>query len=204
MTPIERPRSNSQEAQANCQEAPDRDDLSWTAMLYVAGDLSGSELAAFEQRLANDTAACEAVGQAVLLAQATAAAFEAMSEHFIESSPSTNSASPARAVPGLLRSRRFVAGLAASAVAATAVALISEPFAPAPEAVVREYETRQAVELLHEWSNAGDNIDSILADARDSLPGDLSDELSDTRVPEWMLIAVQASVESGEPQVMEN
>lgn len=198
MTPIERSLSNS-------QDAPDRDDLSWAAMLYAAGELSGPELEGFEQRLANDTAACEAVGRAVLLAQATVKAFDVTPElHIKEAGTSTIHTSPHRASLAPLRSRRIVAGLAASAVAATAVALISEPFAPAPEAVVRELETRQAVELLHEWSNAGENIDSILADARDSLPGDLSDELSDTRVPEWMLIAVQASVESGEPQVMEN
>lgn len=200
MTPIERPHSNSQDTQ-------DRDDLSWTAMLYAAGELSASELEAFELRLANDTAACEAVSRTVLLAQATAEAFDVMPEPRIEAGPSTIHTShsiPDRAVPALQRSRRRAAGLAALAVAATAVVLISRPFSPAPEVVVKDFDTRQAGKLLHEWSSAGENIDSILADARDSLPGDLSDELSDTRVPEWMLIAVQASVESGEPQVMEN
>lgn len=197
MTPIERPHSNS-------QDAPDRDDLSWTAMLYAAGELPASELEAFELRLANDTAACEAVSRAVLLAQATAEAFDVMPEPRIEAGLSTIHTSPDRAVPALQRSRRRAAGLTALALAATAVVLISRPFSPAPEVVVKDFDARQAVELLHEWSSAGENIDSILADARDSLPGDLSDELSDTRVPEWMLIAVQASVESGEPQVMEN
>jgi len=192
MTPIERPRSNS-------QDSSDRDDLNWTAMLYASGELAGSELEVFEQRLAGDTAACEAVGRAVLLARAAVEAFNSMPE-------TTTDPSPAKVQngPGFLRPRHVVAGLAASAAAVTAAALISGSFIPAPDTVVQELETRQVMELLHEWSSAGASINSVLADARDSLPGDLSDELADTSVPEWMLIAVQASTDSREAQVMEN
>src|SRR4051812_7029606 len=45
-------------------------DLRWTAFLYVTGDLSSVEEAAFELRLADDQAAREAVGEAVELAGA--------------------------------------------------------------------------------------------------------------------------------------
>ncbi|MDB5386950.1 MAG: hypothetical protein JWM11_2596 [Planctomycetaceae bacterium] len=48
-------------------------DLDWLAFQYAAGELHGTELVAFESRLANDLAAGEALAKAVLLGQMVAA-----------------------------------------------------------------------------------------------------------------------------------
>ena len=49
-------------------------DLDWTAFCYAAGELSSEEVADFEQRLAEDQGAREALARAVELTQAVAAA----------------------------------------------------------------------------------------------------------------------------------
>ena len=53
-------------------DAP-RDDLSWTAFLYVSNELSAEDRAAFEVRLGEDQDAREAVCRAVTLTSAVAA-----------------------------------------------------------------------------------------------------------------------------------
>jgi len=49
---------------------PEYSELQWLAFQYVSGELSTAAAAEFEQQLAGDQAACEAVAQAVLLTSA--------------------------------------------------------------------------------------------------------------------------------------
>ncbi len=48
-------------------DTPDRDSLNWLAVQYVLGELSESEASAFEERLAVDLTACEAIAEATRL-----------------------------------------------------------------------------------------------------------------------------------------
>ena len=52
-------------------------ELKWLALRYVSGEMDEAEVAEFEQQLADDQAACEAVASAVQTALAVQAAFEA-------------------------------------------------------------------------------------------------------------------------------
>jgi hypothetical protein len=56
--------------------AKDRSELDWLAFQYVAGELPADEAARFEERLAVDQQACEAVADAVELAEVTCTVIE--------------------------------------------------------------------------------------------------------------------------------
>ena len=56
------------------REPSDDDDLDWLAFCYVADELDAQSRAAFEQRLATDVLACEAVADAVQLSSLVYAA----------------------------------------------------------------------------------------------------------------------------------
>ncbi|MFQ5731265.1 MAG: hypothetical protein ACE5KM_04840, partial [Planctomycetaceae bacterium] len=85
-----------------------RDDLEWTAFRYVANELSAEEAAAFEQRLADDQAAREAVARCVEMTHAVVALAEAEEAHVL-------------ATPSAAGSRRGVWSVVACVAAVAAV-----------------------------------------------------------------------------------
>ena len=66
-----------------------RDELEWDAFRYVANELSADESTAFEQRLADDQEAREAVAHCVEMTHAVVALAEAETAHVLVMAPFT-------------------------------------------------------------------------------------------------------------------
>lgn len=148
-----------------------RSDLAWLANCYVAGELSAEETAAFEARLENDEAACEAVAHAMELNLAIAAAFE--------SSPLA-----ARHIP-LKQPSRWT-GVAITAVAATALVAASVALmighGSATNGIARKDGTERLVAAWASGEAARNNAadDELIEVANDA----------DLDPPDWMLAAL--------------
>ena len=110
--------------QENTSPTQISDDLFWTACCFVSGDLSTEMESEFEQRLASDQSAREAVALAVETLGVTRAALSLA----VELPGSTISANAA----GPMRNRPLMVGLTVGlvAVAACLVAMVSWPLIP--------------------------------------------------------------------------
>lgn len=153
-------------------EMTTQNELAWLANCYVAGELSADETVAFEARLANDDAACEAVARAMELNLAIAAAFD--------SQPATVCPQPATIAPSR-RTAAVITALAATAVAAAGVALMVG-HGSSPHGIARK---DGADRLVAAWANGEAARNS--ADDDDSLEVANDDDLDP---PDWMLAAL--------------
>jgi hypothetical protein len=172
-------------------------ELDWTAFCYAAGELSPAEGAAFEQRLATDQAAREALARAVELTQAVAMA-ETLEPVVV-----------VRAERSLWGRRLawMAVGSAASLLAAALVSALVAPRADNPLVVSDDLtselaaawtQTRQELSVA---SDAGlwfpDHLDAVTLDTVTGEPVDpLTDEREDAVVsatPSWLTAAVRSS-----------
>jgi hypothetical protein len=163
-------------------------DLDWSAFCYLADEMSPAEAAAFEDRLATDQPAREALAKAVELTQLIAAA---------DSSPAALVSPPRRHTAGSRQRLTWIAlaGLACSVL----VALCSSAFI---------HRARQA-QLAAAWSETQTQMQAAAEPDVWALgtqsPPDLEDELvatSDISVdevmvetPSWLDAAVAGAVE---------
>lgn len=149
-----------------------RNDLAWLANCYVAGELADAEATAFEARLANDEAACEAVAHAMELNLAVAAAFDLP--------------------PATLRPRPIVssptrwAGAAITAVAASAVAAASVALMVGHGSTTNGLARKDGTErLVAAWASG----EAARNNAADDESIDVANEV-DLEPPDWMLAAL--------------
>lgn len=149
--------------------------IDWQAFLYVSGDMSPAEIEAFEEQLAHDQEAREAVAAAAVLIGKLAAA-----------RPAAQGAKPAApdprpVVPAAERGARRIAAAATIAASLLVCWLLVRnsqgPARPSPE---------EARELISFWSEAWPPGENGAADAA------ADDEDAEIIVPSWMLAAVES------------
>jgi len=201
-------------------QTPEWDELHWTAFRYVAGELSDAECALFEERLAAEQPAREAVARAARLAEAIALA---------ESPAAMPSAVPAGAgfsssSRGAHRGRsawqlRFAALAALCAVLIVGIGVWAWKVRGVPDTRVAESERPGVAGSLErrlgvlalwlEWNaaTAGEDVEGAAGshlgeEALGSL-GTTSDEFlgdpaeSEFEVPGWMIAALSPEQASG-------
>ncbi len=143
-------------------------EIDWQAFLYVSGEMSPAEIEAFEDRLATEQEAREAVAAAVELIGKLAA-----------SHPTSTRGRPVSPTPN--RGARSVAAAATIAasllVGWSLVRHAQDPARPSGE---------EARELISFWSEAWSPGENGAADAT------VDDEDSESTVPSWMLAAVES------------
>jgi len=137
----------------------------WLALQYVLDELGEMERAAVEQRLADDSALCQAVADAAILLDGTRAAM---------------SSRPMRA-PTAAPRRRL------SAVIAVAVAALCLVISVLPREERRHRKIDSAARLVSFWrGHAGEG----LATSEEAESADDHLEWSNDQVPGWMIAAV--------------
>ena len=148
----------------------------WLAMQYVLGELSELDCAAFEERLADDLAVCEAVTAASRLVLTVRAA---LSETKVDRV----------AVAGSSHSRNVAGSTRGSwlAVAATTAALVLLCLCaiPSPNRTDVASLDPAAAELVSLWRSG-----TSLGDDESDDMEELADPAGDVAVPGWMLAAV--------------
>ncbi len=184
------------------------DNLDWLAFRYLAGELDATETVAFENRLAGDLAAAEAVARAVELTQAVALACDT-NKNPSQPTPATF----CRPRSGWSRVIRATVAFAAAAACAAAILLglrDKEPRRPAVPA--REAAASPAADehigdsvtpierVALAWSEIGESLAALgvedwLIDANASADYELPavvavDEDESELAPSWMLAAV--------------
>jgi hypothetical protein len=174
-------------------------DLQWLAFCYIADELSADEAEVFEERLAADQEAREAVARAVELSQAVAA----LPRETVCPSPA---ASPWRrrlawmTVGATAACLAFAVWLLNSHLTGPGPAPHDVPLANGPgveELPVSVVEDPAAGRLLALWSHSADVVNSVLA-LRPSEPAETNAEfepievaeVDNLAVPGWMLAAV--------------
>lgn len=161
----------------------ERMDLDWQAFLYVSGDLSAMDAAAFEQTLANDLAACEAVARAARLMEgmrfAAQPAEPVVSVRTIER---TRQASPW----GVIAAAACV--IAAAWGLTTLQPEVQPPTVAQPEAAPR-IQTWDAGSLVALWSQARTHGDWRAETTDPEML--VADSDAEIAVPSWMLAAVR-------------
>lgn len=179
-------------------ESSTEQDLDWLAFCYVSGELSSAELAAFEDRLATDEAACEAVARVMEtnLAVAAVLASETTSSGVLPASASlTQAGMPAvdrsvkvavlpRREEDVTQSRWVGATLvvaAVSAIAAMMMIAIGSSVLTGQKVARRDGTDR----LVAAWAQ-GEAVRNLADDDGDSV---ISDD-DDLDPPDWMLAAV--------------
>jgi hypothetical protein len=177
-------------------------DLNWLAFRYITGEMAETEVAAFEQSLAESQPAREAVAAAVRLAQAVT---------LCESAQTSASSGPIRAAatipPATWRGRLVWALLGAAATVLFASGLQMWRDAKAPPNVVarnRPAAAENLSELALQWTAAGgfefdaaDNGSSerrSFDDSSDTGHGSLimSELFDDVSAPDWLVAALSS------------
>jgi hypothetical protein len=181
-----------------------RGELDWLAFCYVSGELNATELAAFEDRLADDQSAREAVASALNLVHTVSAA-----EHLVELpvvTKPTRRASRWRSVAWLA----IAGGVAASVACAMMLANASRNGGPGGNdsmiAVNRETETgatnvfvQPPRGLATAWLETLDQAPYAVEDSTNELTADdrleldallLDDDESNVTAPDWMVSAL--------------
>ena len=162
-------------------DATTRSDLDWLAFCYAAGELSAAECAAFEDRLARDEVACEAVARVTKLNLAIVAACDR--DSFVGIAPTL----PSRRDEIEPISRWT--GAAITAVAASAIAAAGIAMSIGPAFIGGKVAKRAGLDrLVAAWA-AGEAVRNGLDDDGDLL--DAADD-SDLDPPDWLLAAVTA------------
>lgn len=164
--------------------------LEWRAFLYVAGEMSHAEAEQFEQLLADDLAACEAVARVTELS---------LSAHTILENQSTSLVSTRSEQPS--RSTRRVATVAAFAALSLLIAIISVPnYSGDSEngkvsVADREQERSRSEQILSHWmtpvsTSAEDSIEELelLSEETVLVSYELDGEVG--QIPAWMFDAV--------------
>lgn len=181
-------------------ESTDIADLDWQAFRYVSGEMDQEELALFEERLAEDCHACEAVSTAFLLGDVIVDAFA--------SDPVSTVVSTDRVTKNRPRAAAWIS------VAVALIAVSAAMFLPLrndvpDESVAANASAEHAREMVRLWTDS--SVDAIADGSEQTaiepeLP-ELIEELQ-TNVPDWLLVAVEIeNGESGildEPEVLEN
>jgi hypothetical protein len=158
----------------------DSADLDWLAFQYVNDELSPAEVEQFEQRLADDQVAREAVAEAVLLSQAVGAG---------------------QSLPVAAHRRGWLlhaawATVAAAACLALAMVLRSPPQEPLQPVAQRPQVSDLSEELALVWVQGLALPDVLLPEEEDlGLAIDARDAERDDVVPLWMLEALGGSQE---------
>jgi anti-sigma-K factor RskA len=174
-------------------------DLDWMAFQYVSGELNATEVEAFEERLASDQDAREAVAGAVQLAETTAFALE---------SAVLSTASAGRGDRSLAGSSRAwtsmgwtLCGIAAAlAIAVTLSGVLKSPAPSHGHTAQVETNHGEVRELAMAWaSGRTDLISDVTYSSEDALPvsGVDVDEAANIETPSWMLIAVAGLAQNG-------
>ena len=143
-------------------------EIDWQAFLYLSGDMAPAEIAAFEDQLAHDQEAREAVAAAAVLIGKLAEARPAAPD-------------PLPVVPTPDRGTRRVA-VAATIAASLLVCWSLLRSSQGPASPTGE----EARELISFWSEAWTPSENGSADAT------ADDEDSESTVPSWMLAAVES------------
>lgn len=161
-------------------DAQNRDSLNWLAVQYVLGELPEGELFAFEERLASDSAACEAVAEATRL---TLALQSAVADVAIV-------AAPAIAAPGVRSAKTTPRGSwlalagATTAAAGLLAAMSLGPKGPSQSQLVRV--DRSASELVSLWRTG---VAAAETDADESYV-EVAEMNREVAVPNWLFAAV--------------
>ena len=156
-------------------DEPTTDDAEWLAVRYVLGELPPAEAVAFEERLAVDQPAREAVALAVRLT-------EALAESEMTARTPAETSAPVVALPSRRSRRRLLAIVAAAAVVLLAV-VIEAPRSARPVAA----DDARLAALWSEtdaWSGAFEPTvedDESLAGRDPLLP------------PDWLIAAVESA-----------
>lgn len=148
----------------------------WLAMQYVLGELSESERAAFEERLADDLAVCEAVTSASRLVLTARAALSEPNVDLV----SVAGASRGRVVAGSTRGSWL-----AVVVTSAALVLLCLCAIPSPKRTDVVSLDPAAAELVSLWRSG-----TSLGDDESDDMEELADPAGDAAVPGWMLAAV--------------
>ena len=177
------------------------DDLDWLAFQYVAGELQGADLEAFEDLLASDDRACSAVAQAVQITEAVVCCEHDCGQSVNRELRSARVASPVRQLGLQPAKRQLWRGLLAVACSAASVAVMISWLnlqAP-PEQLLTGSETAVAALWVH---NADDEATHDLVTATNT---ELHDSEEEDAVPAWLLAAVteEQQTETDDEEVMQ-
>lgn len=163
-------------------------ELNWHAFRYIADEMDSAEREAFEDQLADDQQAREAVAEVVELTQSVVLA--------VESSPNTESTTqPARFAP--------LAWMSLGAALCLAVTLTLQPANPTVPSVASNDATANS-ELAEHWVSSGRTAENEASEWHAPLPQDaleselVLNESTESDIPNWLLAAV-----SKQPSEME-
>ncbi|MGC3969424.1 MAG: hypothetical protein QM775_19315 [Pirellulales bacterium] len=183
-----------------------QDDLTWSAYQYAAGELDAAAAAAFEERLAVDQSAREALAEAVSLSEAVCAAYEQLPASYVM--PASRVAAPAD-------SRLVVGWLATATAACIALAMTWQAFKTPAGDEAGEVAAAQAEadsQLLaalgpeHRWDAPSPLVDELAAADNVIHEESVSEELDASEAstdpmsvaaPDWLLAAVVESSQDG-------
>ena len=200
---------------------PDHPDVDWLAFQYLANELGPAEREAFEDSLAEDQTAREAVARAVELTQMLSAARE-LDEIVVRSAEAP--------VPASIRTAAWsipAAWMSVGAAACLALVAVWSFWPPANEShsTVAVLKNAKTLELANAWNTARAEFaaqqeahwdydfplfDSMPVDSQAHAALDASDELalvpwSAAPMPSWMLSAVATEVvPTPEPETRDN
>lgn len=162
--------------------------LKWQAMQYVLGELSEADRVAFEERMVDDLAVCEAVTVASRLVLTTQAVL------------SVPTIAPQAMTTRPVRGSWTAVLLTSAAMAMLCLIAVRVPLGPETDSKVAKQDP-QAAELVSLWRSGtddddeSDELEDSMADASESVPG-------------WMLAAVSletpVSIDGGSEKVQEN
>lgn len=178
-------------------------DLDWMAFQYVSGDLAADDVIPFEERLANDLAACEAVARHVMICE-TAMAVPAVAVPAISATPPKQAPQPsvtlATSTPTISSERsasRWVGVVTAAACLGFAVWM---GLFAGPSTTHQEVLTDVDDQLVQYWVDVKHDVDEpidLLSSQADeiSIWDDSDPTVSESELmpADWMLAAVSNS-----------
>lgn len=167
-------------------QTPNRDSLNWLAVQYVLDELSENELLAFEERLAVDLVACEAVAEAarLTLTLQVAAADSPVVAACTTNSPRVLPDATVHSSKTTPRGSWLVLAGATTAAAALLAAMSLGP-ASSPSTQLARVD-RSASELVSLWRAGSAAAELNIDDAE----VELVESRSEVAVPDWLFAAV--------------
>ncbi len=151
-------------------------ELEWTAFRYIAGELSAADVVRFEERLAVDQDACEAVVRAVQLTEAVMS---------LPQSPIPSAPQPAHADDYRETRSAWASVALAAACLLLAVGTLISTRSNYSSATLQA-ETEELVDL---WADSNSALDDWSEDDSDVAAGSAEEE--EFAVPNWMLAAAE-------------
>jgi hypothetical protein len=179
------------------------DELKWLALRYIAGEMTGPETSEFEQRLAVDQAACDAVAGSVQATLTIQAAFESTGLSAGDRPagqveiPSDRAPWPQAVTPA-----RHIRWLSVATTAATVIVVLFTVGVRARRADIPVSQPDRSRELAVVWVETGEVFREIPAREVPAAHNDgqiLSADVPEDQVPpvdledvpEWLLVALQ-------------